>query len=145
MRVTNLILHIITVILLLPDEVFVGLNTLVGLAYLRGYERIVVPMAAMIFCVAFFASTVGAIMTFASYKKMSPRVYKARELIIHGISAACFVMAIIYLIEISLHSSRTGSAFSRIINLAGIVVCIAGIIVTLLGSKSRKKRTDLNT
>ena len=36
----------------LPDEVFVGLNTLVGLAYLSGYERIVVPMAAMIFCVA---------------------------------------------------------------------------------------------
>ena len=67
----------------LPDEVFVGLNTLVGLAYLSGYERIVVPMAA------------------------------------------CFVMAIIYLTEISLHSSSTGSAFSRIINLAGIVVCIA--------------------
>ena len=46
----------------LPDEVFVGLNTLVGLAYLSGYERIVVPMAAMIFCVAFFASTVGAML-----------------------------------------------------------------------------------
>lgn len=31
----------------LPDEVFVGLNTLVGLAYLSGYERIVVPKSAI--------------------------------------------------------------------------------------------------
>ena len=70
-----------------------------------------------------------------------------RTLLCHSVRIAldkeipCFVMAIIYLIEISLHSSSTGSAFSRIINLAGIVVCVAGIIVTLLGSKSRKKRS----
>ena len=63
MRVTNLILHIITVIIMLPDLVFVGLNTLVGLGYLDGVELIIVPTAAMIFfaTVSYFKS--GPIIT----------------------------------------------------------------------------------
>lgn len=49
-------------------------------------------------------------------------------------------MAIIYLIEISLHSSSTGSAFSRIINLAGIVVCIAKNSYFIRQQKQKEKK-----
>ena len=138
MRVTNLILHIITVIIMLPDLVFVGLNTLVGLGYLDGVELIIVPTAAMIFFAAFLASTAGAIITMVAYKK-SPRVYITRELLIHIVSAVCFVMAIIYLILIRLHSSVHGSGFSEVINIAGLIVSVAGIIVTLIGRRKIKK------
>ena len=40
MRVTNLLLHIAAVILMLPDLLFVGINTLMGLAYCNLIELI---------------------------------------------------------------------------------------------------------
>ena len=45
MRVTNLIFHIITMIIMLPDLVFVGLNSLVGLGYCNGIELVYVLTA----------------------------------------------------------------------------------------------------
>ena len=47
MRVTNLILHIITMIVMLPDLLYVAINTLMSLGYLDGMELLIVPGIAL--------------------------------------------------------------------------------------------------
>ena len=139
MRVTNLILHIIAVFFMLPDMVFVGLNTLMGLGLSRGMDTIIILVAGTVYGTTFLVSTVGEIITFASYKKTRPIVYMRRELIIHGLSALCCVTAIIYMIVVSLHSSAHDYSIAPAFNLAGFVVSLAGIIVTVICSHKRKK------
>ena len=139
MRVTNLMLHIVTVILMLPDLLFIGINTLMGLGYLRGYELIVVPAVCLLFGAAFFFSTIGGPIQFATYKKAKPGAYMRGELITHGLCALSYLLAIIYLIRIALYSSTTGRSFEYIINIAGFLVCLVGITVTVVGSRSNKR------
>ncbi|MBP5261176.1 MAG: hypothetical protein J6Z43_03500 [Clostridiales bacterium] len=132
MRVTNLILHIIAMILMLPDLVFIGLNSLVGLPYFNFIELLTVSVIDLIFGGAFLTSTVGGVIQVARYKKTSPKEYMKRVLISHGLSALSFAIAIIYLIRIRLHSSVQGTNFIPAINLAGLILCIAAIIVNLI-------------
>ena len=73
MRVTNLILHIIAMILMLPDLVFIGLNSLVGLPYFNFIELLTVSVIDLIFGGAFLTSTVGGVIQVARYKKRVPK------------------------------------------------------------------------
>lgn len=89
----------------------------------------------------FLASTVGVIILFASYKSTGPKVYMTNELIIHGLSALCYVMAIIYLIVISMSSSSfDGLGTWLLVDFAGLAVCLAGITVTVVCSIKRNRR-----
>ena len=67
MRVTNLILHIIIMIVMLPDLVFIGLNSLVGLPYFNFVELIMVTVIDLVFGAAFLTSTVGGVIQVAKY------------------------------------------------------------------------------
>ena len=138
MRVTNLIFHIITLIIMLPDLVFVGLNSLVGLGYCNGIELVYVLTADLLFGGAFLASTVGAIIMFTTYKSTRPKVYFTCELLIHGLSALCFAIAIIYIIDVRLNSSSKGTLFAPTVNLIGLVVCIIAIIINVAVRKKMK-------
>ena len=140
MRITNLILHIIAVILMLPDLLFVGINSLMGLGYCNNIELIMVLAVDTIFGAAFICSTVWEIILFARYKITRPKSYMISELIIHGLTALSYGVAIIYMINISLNSSSKPSLFSYGINLAGFGLSLAGIILTLiLGIRRNKK------
>ena len=48
MKVTNLILHIIIIIVMLPDLIFIGLNSLVGLPYFNFVELIMVTVIDLV-------------------------------------------------------------------------------------------------
>ena len=139
MKVTNLIFHIITLIIMLPDLVFVGLNSLVGLGYCNGIELVYVLTADLLFGGAFLAYTVGAIIMFTKYKSTRPKVYFTRELLAHGLSALCFAVAIIYIIDVRLNSSSKGTLFAPAINLIGLVVCIIVIIINVIVHKKIKR------
>ena len=139
MRVTNLIVHIVAVCLMLPDLVFIGINTLMGLGYLRGYELIVVPAACLIFGAAFYFSTIGELIQFATYKKTRPNAYIRGELISHGLSALSYILAIVYMIKVALNSSSKGGFSEWGINIMGLVVCLVGIVITVVGSRSNKR------
>ena len=139
MRVTNLMLHIVTVILMLPDLLFIGINTLMGLGYLRGYELIVVPAACLLFGAAFFFSTIGGPIQFATYKKTKPGAYMRGELITHGLCALSYLLAIVYMIKVALNSSSKGGFSEWGINIMGLVVCLVGIVITVVGSRSNKR------
>ena len=142
MRVTNLILHIIIMIVMLPDLVFIGLNSLVGLPYFNFVELIMVTVIDLVFGAAFLTSTVGGVIQVAKYKKTSPKVYFKRVLISHGLSALSFAIAIWYLIRIKLHSSVEGSGFSMAINVAGFILCLAAITVNLIIGLKKIKKAD---
>ena len=139
MRVTNLIFHIITLIIMLPDLVFVGLNSLMGLGYCNGLELIYVLTVDLLFGCAFLASTVGEIILFIMYNPTRPKVYFTCELLNHGLSALCFAIAIIYIIKVRLNSSSKGTLFAPAINLIGLVVCIIVIIINVAVRKKMKK------
>ena len=142
MRVTNLIFHIITLIIMLPDLVFVGLNSLMGLGYCNGIELVYALTVDLLFGGAFLASTVWAIIMFTTYKSTRPKVYFTCELLIHGLSALCFAIAIIYIIDVRLNSSSKGTLFAPAINLIGLVVCIIAIIINVAARKKMKKATQ---
>ena len=139
MRVTNLIFHIITLIIMFPDLVFVGLNSLMGLGYCNGIELVYVLTVDLLFGCAFLASTVGAIIMFTKYRSTGPKVYFTSELLAHGLSALCFAIAIIYIIDVRLSSSSKGTLFAPAINLIGLVVCIIAIIINVAVRKKMKK------
>lgn len=148
MRVINLILHIITAVLMLPDLLFIGIAFLWGVQYLKGLETVFVPMFVLLFFLAFTASSVGGIVQLVTYKPAKLRVYTVREMIIHGLSAVCFLAIIIYsLVIISDHTSGMPeiSVFSTetslsLIDLTGFSVGIAGMIVTIVGSGIKKRQ-----
>ena len=127
MRVTNLILHIIIMIVMLPDLIFIGLNSLVGLPYFNFVELIMVTVIDLVFGAAFLTSTVGGVIQVAKYKKTSPKVYFKRVLISHGLSV---------------HSSVEGSGFSMAINVAGFILCLAAITVNLIIGLKKIKKAD---
>lgn len=139
MRITNLILHIIAMVLILPDLLFLGINSLMGLGYCDGFELIMVLTVDMLFCAACTGSTVGAIILCATYKPAKPKLYKIWEFVIHGLTALCYGVAILYMINITLNSSSKPSIFSYVINLAGLGLCIAGIVVTAAGGRKNKQ------
>jgi len=141
MRVTNLLLHIFALILMLPALLFVGINSFMGLAYSRGLDTLIILVVSMIYAADFLASTVGVIILFASYKSTGPKAYMKNELIIHGLSALCYVIAIIYLISISMSSSSFDSLGTwLLVDFAGLAVCLAGITVTVVCSIKRNRR-----
>ena len=141
MRVTNLIFHIIAVILMLPDLLFIGINSLMGLGYCNNIEMIMVLTIDMIFGAAFICSTVWEIILVARYKTTRPKSYMINELIIHGLTILCFAIAVIYIIRVHLTSTYPHEyGFSMYINLAGFGLSLAGIILTLiLGIRRNKK------
>lgn len=143
MRVINLILHILTAIVMLPDLVFIGINTLMGLGYLDGLELLYVPAVALAFGLAFVVSTVGAPINMAKYRSKGLKLYVKRELISHGLCALCYALAILYLIEIYLHSSSHGDGFSMKVNIAGFCLALAGMIITVAGRKTSKQATAI--
>lgn len=141
MRVTNFILHIITMILMLPDLVFVGINTFMGLGYLDGIELIMVPMIAMLFGLAFYTSTIGEIMMLISlYKKPVPKAYMRRELISHGLCALCFALAIIYMIKVALNSSAHDYGIGPFVNVAGLILSLVCIILNIIVGIRKKRK-----
>ena len=95
MRITNLIIHIIAVILMLPDLLFIGINSLMGLGYCNNIEMIMVLTIDMIFGAAFICSTVWEIILVARYKTTRPKSYMINELIIHGLTILCFAIAVV--------------------------------------------------
>ena len=141
MRITNLIFHIIAVILMLPDLLFIGINSLMGLGYCNNIEMIMVLTIDMIFGAAFICSTVWEIILVARYKTTRPKSYMINELIIHGLTILCFAIAVIYIIRVHLTSTYPHEyGFSLYINLAGFGLSLAGIILTLiLGIRRNKK------
>ena len=133
MRVTNFILHIITMILMLPDLVFVGINTFMGLGYLDGIELIMVPMI--------YTSTIGEIMMLiSSYKKPVPKAYMRRELISHGLCALCFALAIIYMIKVALNSSAHDYGIGPFVNVAGLILSLVCIILNIIVGIRKKRK-----
>lgn len=144
MRVTNLILHIMAVILMLPDLLFVGINTLMGLGYFNFGELIMVGVANLVLCAAGLTSSVGEMIQFAKYSSTKPKVYMRRELIGHGLSALWFALAIGYIIAVHLKSSYPHDlGFSMYDNLAGLVLSLVGIIVNVVGGRKKLKSTPV--
>ena len=139
MRVTNLILHIIAFILMLPCQLFVGINAFMGLAYSRGMDFYIILAVAAVFGTEFLASSLGEIYVFAKYKSTRPVVYMRRELIIHGLAALCFAAANIYMIIVALNSSAHDYGIVPALNLAGFVVSLAGIVITAVCSRYQQK------
>ena len=140
MRVVNLILHILSVIVMLPDLVFIGINTLMGLGYLEGIEFLYVAAAVLLFGSAFLVSTIGSPINIAKYRSKGHKLYVKRELISHGLCFLSFVAAILYEIAIYLHSSAHGDGFGMKVNLTGFCLALAGIIFTLVCGKITGKR-----
>lgn len=137
MRVTNLILHIIAFILMLPCQLFVGINAFMGLAYSRGMDFYIILVVAAVYGTEFLASSLGELLLFAKYKSTRPVAYMRRELIIHGLAALCFAAANVYMYIVALHSSAHDYGYVPALNVAGFVVSLAGIIVTAAGTRKR--------
>lgn len=144
MRVTNLLLHIAAVILMLPDLLFVGINTLMGLAYCNLIELIEVGLANLIICAAGLTSSVGEVIQFAKYKSTRPNVYMRRQLISHGLSALWFALAVGYIILVHIHSTYNHEyGFSLYINLLGFVLSLVAIILNIIFGIRRNKKAKL--
>ena len=148
MRATNLTLHIVSLLLMLPDALFVGLSFLVGLAYLRGKEIIIVPLFVLVFFTGFFFSLVGGIIQFAKGKKASPKAYMIREVIIHGLAALSFGVMIVYTLIVILNPApkvpqlSTSSANVRVsvVDMIGFGLAVAGIVFNLVAGISKNKK-----
>lgn len=153
MRVINLLLHLFTAALMLPDLFFIGISFLWGIQYLKGLETVIVPIVVLLFCTAFFFATAGAVMQCVKYKKQSPGVYMVREMIMHGLPVVCFVIMIVYELVITLHGRGGVYGFTlfyeqgtlSIIDLTGIGVGVIGMILTSIGTKIRKSRLAKQT
>lgn len=147
MRVINLVLHIVTMVLLAPNLLFVGINFLWGMQYLKGLETLIVPLVVLFFVGAFFASMILGPVQCIRYRSTRPNAYMIQELFIHGLSAICFLIMIVYSLVIICHHGfrvpelslwATENSIS-VIDLTGVAVCLAGIIITIVGSRIRKK------
>lgn len=139
MKIINLILHILTMIVMLPDLLFIGIAFLWGVQYLRGWETIYVPAFVMLFFGAFFYSLLGGVILFPKYRKARNKVYMRHELIVHGLSALSFGGMLLYTLvqilhpapeipELTTHSEPKFSA----IDITGFALALAGIIISII-------------
>ena len=150
MRVTNLILHIITMIVMLPDLLYVAINTLMSLGYLDGMELLIVPGIALIFGAAFVGSTAGEIKLFASYRSIKPKTYMRWELLIHGLCAVAFGIMIAREVSMMINpppripelSTRSDPHIS-VIDVIGFSLALVGIIINLISGKIRSKKAEV--
>lgn len=148
MRVTNLILHIVTLLLMLPDALFIGLSALVSLPYLDGIEIIEVPVFFLLFFTGFFFSLIGGIMQFAGYRKAPVKKYMKREVLIHGLAALSFGLMIAYTLILILNpapkipelSTDSSNVRVSVIDIAGFALAIAGIVFTLVAGTIKIKK-----
>ena len=149
MRVVNLILHIVILIIMLPDILFVTINTLMGLGYFSGVELIMVPIIAFTYAAAFASSTVGEIITFFRYRSARPKVYMRLEMIFFGLTALCFIIHIRYIIQLILHpapkipelSTESPDYGVPVVAIVGLVLSLAGMIFNLVMGIKRNKKT----
>lgn len=148
MKIINLILHILTMIVMLPDLLFIGIAFLWGVQYLRGWETIYVPAFVMLFFGAFFYSLVGGVILFPKFRKNKNRSYMKHELIVHGLSALSFGGMLLYTLvqilhpapeipELTTHSEPKFSA----IDITGFALAIAGIIISIIIGVRKDKIT----
>lgn len=151
MRVINLILHILSMIVMIPDLLFVGIAFLWGMQYLRGLEMIFVPLFVLVLFAGFFYSFFGGIIQFPKYRKASNYEYMKHELKVHGLAAAGFGEMIIYTIRLILHPTpkipelTTESHPSvSLIDLTGFALAIAGILISLIVGIRKDKQPNSN-
>ena len=148
MRVTNLILHLLSSLLMIPDAFFIGIAFLWGIQYLSGMEVIVVPLFVLLFFAGFILSSLGGLIQFAGYKKLSSKAYMKRELIFHGLAALSFGLMIGYTLMIILNpapkipelSTDSSDTHISVIDMAGFVVAVAGMIFNVIGGIIRNKK-----
>lgn len=148
MRVTNLILHLLSSLLMIPDAFFIGIAFLWGIQYLSGMEVIVVPIFVLLFFAGFILSSLGGLIQFAGYKRLSSKTYMKHELLIHGSAALSFGLMIAYTLMIILNpapkipelSTDSSDTHISVIDMAGFAVAIAGIIFTLVAGTIRNKK-----
>jgi len=148
MRVTNLIMHIVSLIMLIPDALFIGIAFLWGVQYLRGMEIIVVPLFVLTFFAGFVFTLVGGIILFHKNRKAPNKTYMKRELIVYGFTALSFGLMITYTLMIILNpapkipelSTDSSDTKVSVIDIAGFALALAGMIFTVVAGTIKNKK-----
>ena len=147
MRVINLILHIVSLLLMVPDAFFVGIAFLWGMQYLRGSEIIIVPTFVFLFFAGGFFTCLGAITSFSQYKKLTAKKYMRYELITYGFTALSFGLMIAYTLVLILNpapkipelSTDSSDTHVSMIDMAGFAVAVAGMVFTIVTCTAKNK------
>lgn len=150
MRLTNFILHIVSVILMIPDALFITIAFLWGIQYLSGKEIIVVPLFVLLFFSGLLFTLIGGVIQFPKYRKVPNKAYIKHELIIYGFTALSFGLMIGYTLMIILHPApkipelSTDSSDTRVsvIDMAGFAVALLGMIFTVVAGMIKNKKAE---
>ena len=143
MRVTNMIFHIFSAVLLGIDILIMGFNFLMGLTYMDGTEILQAGLLVALLFISCAASVIG--IPVSASKKISPKKYKIVETILHCIAVLGFGVMILMVIKINIfHATHkvkelsTGYTNFSPIDLAGFALGIIGIVITQSGSRKFK-------
>jgi len=142
MRVTNLIIHILSEIILF-QYCFLFLYSIQSLTITE------ILIALVVFSAFIFTLILGIIL-FRRPGSVSNKTYMKRELVSHSLSAASYGLLLLKTLSIIIRFASEGSDLSAklnpladVINLIGLALAVVGIIISVIAGTRKDKQTAI--